>query len=360
MARRRPDSGPKLDSADFEALSSTDVATPNKVIPKKITEAGADSYLRNPKLKKTSKLYCEADMSGHEATHLFTPQGGDEVSLCKTHLDTAVTHAIINNKTIKQRPITVDDVEPHALKRRLQMFNQRKVVEDAFRASGLTGADALSGREKEEVGGGRRRHRDPNIPVTPGKELAKAARSKPHPAEEVLAAVEETGGHNVLRDLNILNAKKNKIEQPQMYDGAGNRIYELDRTGKTKALPTPSDKTLEEIRAENHARRSEAAKNSNLNTGRFSKGSNKNPGRGKVTVLPGTGPVVSDDTPLGKAFEIKANLEDKRQLSGISSATDAERLRHIERLKTDPAYRKAQEAKARKNAQNKSAPPFTT
>jgi hypothetical protein len=359
VARRRPDSGPKLDSADFEALSSTEVATPNKVIQKKITDADSDSYLRNPKLKKTRKLYCEADMTGHEATHFFTPQGGGEVSLCKTHLDTAVTHAIINNKTIKQRPITVNDVEPHALKRRLEMHAQRSVIEDAFRASGLTGADALHGREKEELGGGRRRHRDPNIPVTPGKELAKAARAKPHPAEEVLAAVEENGGHNVLRDLNILNAKKNKIEQPQMYDGAGNRIYELDRTGKTKPISAASDQTFEEIRAEGKARRSEAARNAK-NTGRFVKGSNVNPGRGKVPVLPGTGPKESNDTTLGKAFEIKADLEDKRQLSGISSATEAERLRHIERLKTDPAYRKAEEAKARKNAQNKSAPPFTT
>ena len=359
MARRRPNSGPKLDSADFEALGSTDVATPNKFIPKKITDADADSYLRNPKLKKTSKLYCEADMTGHEATHFFTPQGGNEVSLCKTHLDTAVTHAIINNKTIKQRPVTVDDVEPHALKRRLEMFKQRSVAEEGLRSFGLTGADALSGREKEEVGGGRRRHRDPNTPVTSGKELAKAARSKPHPAEEVLSAVEENGGHNVLRDLNILNAKKNKVEQPQMYDGAGNRIYELDRTGKTKPIPAASSQTFEEIRAEGKARRSEAARNAK-NTGRFTKGSNVNPGRGKVPIVPGTGPKESDTTPLGKAFEIKADLEDKRTLSGISSATDAERLRHIERLKTDPEYRKSKEAEARKNSKNKSAPPFTT
>jgi hypothetical protein len=53
-------------------------------------------------------------------------------------------------------------------------------------------------------------------------------------------------------------------------------------------------------------------------------------------------------------------LDDVRATAGIESSTEAERLRHIERLKTDPAYRKQAEIEARKAAKNKSAPPFTT
>ena len=362
MARRRASSGPKLDATDFEVLSSTDVPTPNKrSAPKNITDPDADSYLRNPMLKKTSRLSCEADLTGHDATHFFTPQGGDEVALCKNHLDTAVTKGILMNKTIKQRPITRDDVEAHALKRRLEMFEQRRIAEEGLRARGLTGEDALSGRKKIQVGGGRAPHRDPEAaPPSSGKEIAASARQGVHPAEELLSAVEESGGHNVnvLRDLNILNAEKNKVEQPHMYDQTGNRIYELSNKGRTKPLPTPSEKTFEELRAENHAKRSEAAKKAK-NTGRFRPGSNVNPGRGGVIIVPNTGPKEDTDV-LGKAFEKKQVLDDVRATAGIESSTEAERLRHIERLKTDPAYRKQAEIEARKAAKNKSAPPFTT
>jgi hypothetical protein len=75
--------------------------------------------------------------------------------------------------------------------------------------------------------------------------------------------------------------------------------------------------------------------------------------------VPNTGPKEDTDV-LGKAFEKKQSLDDVRATAGIESSTEAERLRHIERLKTDPAYRKQAEIEARKAAKNKSAPPFTT
>ena len=367
MARRRPDSGPKLDSADFEALSSTETPNPNKrPAAKKISEPGAEEYLKNPKLKKTGRLSCalspsESSGSTHDASHMFTAQGGDEFPLCKQHLDEVVTNAIIRNKPMRQRALTRDDVEPYAQKKRLEMFAQRKTIEEGLKASGLTGADALHGREKETVGGGRIAHKDPQpLSPTSGKDLAAAARKGVHPAEEVIAAVEQGGGHNLnpLRDINIANAQKNRIENPSMYDGAGNRIYDLDNTGKRKR-PKVSEKSIEEIRAENHAKRSEAAKNSNLNTGRFKPGTNVNPGRGKRTALPGTGPKEEVNV-LEKTIELKSKIDDKKQIVGIEAAGEAARLRHVERLKTDPQYRKEAEKKAREKAKNKSAPPFTT
>ena len=368
MARKRASSGPNLDSSDFEVLSSTESPTPNKRPPaKKINEPGAEEYLKNPKLKKTGRLSCalspsEASGSTHDAAHMFTAQGGEEFPLCKKHLDEVVTNAIIRNKPMKQRPLTRDDVEPYAQKQRLKMLSQRSAVEEGFKASGLTGADALHGREKETVGGGRIPHKNTEpLSPTSGKDLAASARKGIHPAEELIAAVEQNGGgHNVnpLRDLNIINAKKNKIENPSMYDGAGNRIYELDNTGKRKR-PKVSEKSIEEIRAENHARRSEAAKNSNPNLGRFKPGTNQNPGVVRHPVVSHTGPKEEVDI-LEKGVQRKSKIDDKKQLTGIEAAGEAARLRHVERLKTDPQYRKEAEKKAREKAKNKSAPPFTT
>jgi hypothetical protein len=367
MARRRPDSGPKLDSADFEALSSTESPTPNKrPAAKKINEPGAEEYLKNPKLKKTGRLKCalspgEASGSTHDASHMFTAQGGDEFPLCKEHLDEVVTNAIIKNKPMRQRALTRDDVEPYAQKRRLDMFAQRRVAEEGFKASGLTGSDALQGREKETVGGGRIPHKD-NQPLSPtsGKDLAASARKGIHPAEELIAAVEKNGGgHNLnpLRDINIINAKNNRIENPSMYDGAGNRIYDLNNAGKTKRL-TVSEKSIEEIRAENHAKRSTAAKEAK-NPGRFKPGTNVNPGVTRHPVIPYTGPKEEVDV-LEKGVQRKSKIDDKKQLAGIEAAGEAERLRNVERIKTDPQYRKEVEKKAREKAKNKSAPPFTT
>jgi len=368
MARKRASSGPNLDSSDFEVLSSTESPTPNKRPPaKKINEPGAEEYLKNPKLKKTGRLKCalspsEASGSTHDAAHMFTAQGGEEFPLCKEHLDEVVTNAIIKNKPMKQRPLTRDDVEPYAQKQRLKMFAQRREIEEGFKARGLTGADALHGREKETVGGGRIPHKNTEpLSPTSGKDLAASARKGIHPAEELIAAVEQNGGgHNVnpLRDLNIINAKKNKIENPSMYDGAGNRIYELDNTGKRKR-PKVSEKSIEEIRAENHARRSEAAKNSNPNLGRFKPGTNQNPGVVRHPVIAHTGPKEEPNV-LQKTIELKSKIEVSRQLSGIEGADEAERLRRVQRLKTDPEFRKKMEKEARKKAQKKSAPPFTT
>jgi len=360
MAGKRSQ-GPKLDANDFEAVSSTESLNPNKVTPKLITDSDASEYLKNPKLKKTASLACEADQNPHgNATHFFTPQGGDEVALCKKHLDKAVTYSIINNKNIKQRPVTSSDVEPHAQKRRLEMHAQRSAAEAGFRAAGLTGDDALAFRNKQTLGGGRRSHgKDPVAPRS-GKELAASAREGVHPAEEVLSAVEQDGGHNVniLRDLNILNAQKNKIEQPSRYSAKG-RIYDLSNKNKTKAPSNLEDMpSLEEMRAENHKRRSEAAKAAPGPT-RFKPGSNKNPGRAKIGIgMPAkTEPEVD---PLEAGLNVIDKLKTEKQLKGISESTEAERLRHIERLKTDPEYLKAHLQTARKNAQNKSAPPFTT
>jgi len=228
MARRRSSSGPKLDASDFEVISSTETPNPNKPpAAKKINEPGAEEYLKNPKLKKTGRLSCalspsESSGSTHDASHMFTAQGGDEFPLCKQHLDEVVTNAIIRNKPMRQRALTRDDVEPYAQKKRLEMFAQRKTIEEANRASGLTGADALHGREKETVGGGRIAHKDPQpLSPTSGKDLAAAARKGVHPAEEVIAAVEQGGGHNLnpLRDIILLMLKKIELKTPQCMMG---------------------------------------------------------------------------------------------------------------------------------------------
>jgi hypothetical protein len=158
--------------------------------------------------------------------------------------------------------------------------------------------------------------------------------------------------------LQQLNAQKNKIEQPSRYSAKG-RIYDLSNKNKTKAPSNLEDMpSLEEMRAENHKRRSEAAKAAPGPT-RFKPGSNKNPGRAKIGIgMPAkTEPEVD---PLEAGLNVIDKLKTEKQLKGISESTEAERLRHIERLKTDPEYLKAHLQTARKNAQNKSAPPFTT
>jgi hypothetical protein len=361
MAGKR-NQGPKLDANDFEAVSSTESLNPNKTTPKLITDPEAAEYLKNPKLKKTSRIACEADQNSHgDATHFFTPPGGDEVALCKRHLDKAVTTSIIKGTTIKQRMIKSEDIEPHARKRRLEMHAQRSAAEAGFRAAGLPEEDTLAFRKKKTLGGGRPSHGAPISPYS-GKEIAENIREKAHPAEDVLQAVEQSGGHNpskevnVLKELNIINAQKNKIEQPSRYSAKG-RIYDLNNKGKTKKIPDlESMPTLEEIRAENHRKRSEAAKAAPGPT-RFKPGSNKNPGRANIGVVKPGKPEVD---PLEAGFQKIEEIKTEKQLRGIEDNTEAERLRSIERAKNDPEYRRQKMKEALAKNRKGSAPPFTT